>query len=137
MINENLKNKNRGYRKLEVWKKAIELYVSKSTKLYQIEEIPYKVINQLMGSAFSIHSNIAEGYFRRTLNEYLYHLNVAFGSLGELGSGLFACRKAGQIDEKTYNLFDKNHYDLENKLLKLIESLQKKQLSGDWEDSLF
>ena len=135
MINKNLKNKNRGYRKLEVWNKAIELYVLISTDVGKIEKIPYKIVNQIMGSAFSIHSNIAEGYSRRTLNEYLYHLNVALGSLGELGSGFYACTKAGQIDEKTYNLFDKIHYELENKLLKLIESLQKKQSLGDWEDT--
>ncbi len=129
------KNKNRGYRKLEVWKKAIELYVLISTKVYKVEEIPYKVINQLMGSAFSIHSNIAEGYCRRTLNEYLYHLNVALGSLGELGSGLFACKEAEQIDEEIYDKLDKIHYELENKLLKLIESLQKKQSEGNWHDT--
>ena len=129
------KNKNRGYRKLDVWKKAIELYVIISKTIPKINTFPYKVINQLMGSAFSIHSNIAEGYCRRTLNEYLYHLNVALGSLGELGSGLFACKEAGQIEEEFYDKLDKIHYELENKLLKLVKSLQKKQSEGNWQDT--
>jgi four helix bundle protein len=88
-----------------------------------------------MGSAFSVHSNITEGYCRRTLNEYLYHLNVSLGSLGELGSGLYACNKANQIDNKIYEELDKIHYELENKLIKLIESLQQKKIDGNWQDT--
>jgi hypothetical protein len=55
MINQKFKNKNRGYRKLEVWKLAIELYFKTSKVVPTIEDKPYKIINQLLGSAFSIH----------------------------------------------------------------------------------
>jgi four helix bundle protein len=132
-----LKNKNRGYRKLEVWKKAIELYVMISRQAYLIKGNPYKVINQLIGSAYSIHANIAEGYCRRSLNEYLYHLNVALGSLGELGSGLQACFMASQLSDTSFNQLDSLHYEIENKLIKLIESLQRKQIEGEWNDTFF
>jgi four helix bundle protein len=51
----------------------------------------------------------------------LYYLDVALGSLGEFGSGLFTCKEAELIDDESYDQLDKNYYELENKLLKLIE----------------
>ena len=42
---------------------------------------------------------------------------------------------ANQITEKEHELLDQLHYKVENELLKLIESLQKKQQEGKWEDS--
>ena len=135
-INE-LRNKNRGYKKLEVWTKSIELYVLISKRAYSLKGRPYKVINQLIGSAYSVHANIAEGYCRRALGEYLYFLNVALSSLGELGSGIQACNKAGQLNNHTFKQLDSLHYEVENKLLKLIESLQKKQIDGKWEESFY
>ena len=68
------RNKNRGYRKLEVWSRAIEFYVFVSKRAYSLKGKPYRVINQLIGSAYSVHANIAEGYCRRSLGEYLYFL---------------------------------------------------------------
>ena len=50
-----------------------------------------------MASSDSVHRNIAEGYCRRSLREYVQFLYVALGSLGETVSGLHACRKAEQI----------------------------------------
>ncbi len=120
---ERNRNLNRGFRKLDVWMIAIELYVIISKNAYSIKGKPYKVINQLIGSAYSIPVNIAEGYSRRSINEYLYHLNVALSSLGELGSGLQACYSASQLDDSTFKQIDILHYEVENKLLKLVESL--------------
>ena len=43
--------------------------------------------------------------------------------------------KAKQITEEEHEQLDLLHYKVENELLKLIESLQKKQQEGKWEDS--
>lgn len=136
-IRNKRRNKNRGYRKLEVWSKAIELYAMVSKEAYSLKGKPYRVINQLIGASYSVHANIAEWYCRRSLVEYLYFLNVAIGSLGELSSGIQACNEAGQLDNIKFDQLDKLHYEVENKLLKLIEALQKKQVEGDWEDKFF
>ena len=83
-----------------------------------------------------MHRNIAEGYCRRSIREYLNFLNIALGSLGENVSGLHAYREAGQLAEDDFAVLNGLAYKLENGLLKLVESLEQKKLAGDWSDSL-
>ena len=127
------KNKNRGYRKLRVWQMAIELYQLICEKVKEIPGKPYRIVDQLMDAASSIPANIAEGYCRRSLKEYLYFLNVALGSSGEVYSRCYACYRAGQWSEKTFDEIDSLHYGMEGELLRLIESLQQKPVA-EWED---
>jgi four helix bundle protein len=130
------KNKNRGYQQLRVWSDAIEYYM----KTYQIfRQFPYdlrRVAGQAIASADSIHRNIAEGYCRRSINEYLNFLNIALGSLGESVSGLYAYRKSEQLPSEEFEALDSSAYKLENGLLKLVESLEQKREEGDWIDHL-
>ena len=82
----------------------------------------------------SIHRNIAEGYRRRSLNEYLYFLNIALASAGESVSGLHAFQAAKQIADVDFQRLDAAAFKLENGLKRLIESLQEKKLTGTWDD---
>ena len=93
-----------------------------------------KVAANSIDAAHSISRNIAEGYCRRSLKEYLNHLNIALGSCGEFHSCYFSCKEAQQISKDDYERLDQLHYKIENALLKLIESLQKKQTDKQWED---
>ncbi|CAB1056045.1 four helix bundle protein [Olavius sp. associated proteobacterium Delta 1] len=130
------KNKNRGYQKLRVWNDAIEYY--RQTYLI-FRKFPYeskRIAGQALASTDSVHRNIAEGYCRRSIHEYLNFLNIALASLGESVSGLFACRASGQITEEDFENLDSRAYKLENGLLKLVESLERKRASGDWTDHL-
>jgi len=45
-------------------------------------------------------------------------------------------RLSGQITEEDFESLDQLAYKLENGLLKLVESLERKKLDGDWIDSL-
>jgi len=58
------------------------------------------------------------------------------GSLGESVSGLQAYRKAGQIGEADFKTLDDLAFKIENGLLKLVESLERKRETGDWIDTL-
>jgi four helix bundle protein len=130
------KNKNRGYQQLRVWQDAIDFYVSISS-VFRV--FPYdlkRVVSQAIASADSIHRNIAEGYCRRSIREYLNFLNYALGSTGESVSGLFAYQKAGQIKQEDFDKLNALAYKLENGLLKLVESLERKEMAGDWIDHL-
>jgi len=130
------KNKNRGYQKLRVWNDAIEYYVQ-TCKVFR--GFPYelkRVATQATASTDSVHRNIAEGYCRRSVREYLNFLNIALGSLGESVSGLHAYRKAKQITEDEFYNLDTLAYKLENGLLKLVESLEQKRERGEWIDHL-
>jgi hypothetical protein len=55
---------------------------------------------------------------------------------GEFHSCYESCKQAGQITEEEYEKLDQLHYRVENELLRLMGSLQKKQTVGDWEDTL-
>jgi four helix bundle protein len=130
------RNKNRGYQQLRVWQDAIELFrqVFELVRPWRYEY--KKLASQLMSSADSVHRNIAEGYCRRSIKEYLNFLNIALGSLGETVSAFHAYRITGQIDEQTFETMDALMFRLENSLLKLVESLERKHNSGDWIETL-
>ena len=130
------KNRNRGYQKLRVWNDSIDYY-RHTCKVFR--EFPFelkRVATQAIASTDSVHRNIAEGYCRRSVREYLNFLNIALGSLGESVSGLHAYRKAEQITEDEFEKLDALAYKLENGLLRLVESLEQKRERGEWIDHL-
>ena len=130
------KNINRGFKKLRVWQDAVSLYVLACNIFTNFPFELKKVAANSIDAAHSISRNISEGYCRRSLKEYLNHLNIALGSCGEFHSCCLSCKQAQQISEDEYERLDQLHYKVENALLKLIESLQKKQAEKQWEDKL-
>ena len=130
------KNKNRGYQKLIVWNDAIEYYTLTCDVFRSFPWELKRIASQQIASTDSIHRNIAEGYCRRSIKEYLNFLNISLGSLGESVSGLYNYRKAKQISEDQFERLDSHAYKLENGLLKLVESLERKRDRGDWIDHL-
>jgi four helix bundle protein len=130
------RNRNRGYQQLRVWQDAIELYrlTCQAVKGWPFEA--KKIAGQAMSSADSVHRNIAEGYCRRHLKEYIQHLYIAMGSLGESVSGYHAYRGSGQLAADFFETLDSLAFRLENGLLRLVQSLELKRDQGDWEDSL-
>ena len=123
---ERNKNLNRGFRKLRVWREAIDLYVFDKKVLGQIRGISFKIRDQILDSSFSISSNLAEGYCRKSIKEYIQFVNVALGSCGENYSQMYALLKSGEIPKDIFDEFDKRHYSVENKLVNLAKSLSKK-----------
>ena len=87
-------------------------------------------------SADSVHRNIAEGYCRRSIREYIQHLYIALSSLGESVSGYHAYLKAGQLAKDDFEILDHQAFKLENGLLRLIESLERKRDSATWSETL-
>lgn len=116
VINRN-KNINRGYRKLEVWKEAIELFVFTRKKLKSLENVPFKIKAQIEDSILSVSSNIAEDYSRRYLKENIQFNSIALSSLAENYSQIFALFSSGDIDERWFDEYDRKHFSLENKLI--------------------
>lgn len=133
LLNRN-KNINRGYRKLEVWKEAIELYVFVTKKVRPLGSVPFKVRAQVEDSIFSVHSNIAEGYSRRSLKEYIQFINISLSSLAENYSQTFALVSSGDIDKEWFDEYDKKHYSLENKLIQMNKTMISKLDKNEWKN---
>jgi four helix bundle protein len=73
------------FRDLDVWQESMRLVedVYRVTAAFPREE-KYGLTSQLRSAAVSIPSNIAEGSRRKRIKTYLFHLEVALGSQGEI-----------------------------------------------------
>jgi four helix bundle protein len=130
-INRN-KNINRSFRKLEVWRLAIELFRYEFELLSDIK-IDLKLKSQILDSSFSVHSNIAEGHSRRSKKELVRFIEIALSSLAENYSQMYAIFTTGIIDKDIFDRYDDKCFELENKLIKFIKSLINKSMSDeDW-----
>ena len=130
------RNKNRGYQQLRVWQEAVDLYRQTCPVFMRLPYVLRRVASNTLASVDSVHRNIAEGYCRRSIREYLNFLNIALGSLGESVSAFRACFEAGQLGEEAFEVLDSLAFKLENGLLRLVESLERKRDSGVWIDHL-
>lgn len=126
------KNINRGFKKLIVWNDAIEIYVLANEILQNFPITLNKTKANCIDAAQSISRNIAEGYCRQSLKEYIRFLYIALGSCGEFHSCLYSFHLAKQINDENYEKLDILHYKTENGLLKMIKSLQEKMKNSDW-----
>jgi four helix bundle protein len=91
-VTEAQRHKVKTYRDLVVWQKAMQLV----TEVYLItRKLPkdetYGLIAHVRRSSISIPSNIAEGYGRKSTNDYIRFLQIAIGSLYELQTQLEIC----------------------------------------------
>ena len=68
-----------------MWQKShqLTLDVYKITTGFPSEE-KFGIVNQMRRAAYSIPSNIVEGYSRKSKKEYLQFLNIAKASLKKL-----------------------------------------------------
>ena len=127
-----LRNKNRGYMKLFVWQRAMESFELVWAIAFAENKIDFKLRSQLADSAQSVSANISEGYGRRSLNEYIQFLYYALGSMAETMTRTIGLRQTGQISEARFQDVDARHYEVENRLLRLIDKLEQKRGDEDW-----
>ncbi|MBR4172436.1 MAG: four helix bundle protein [Kiritimatiellae bacterium] len=88
---------------LEVWKLARKL----TGKLYGLSRNDpfakdYGLRDQICRAAVSIVSNIAEGFERRSANQFLQFLDIANGSAGEVRAQLYVALDLGYITQEEF-----------------------------------
>jgi len=86
------------YRELEAWQLSMDLVVMcyrLNHKLPRHET--FGLGGQIRGAAGSVPANIAEGFGREHLKEYLHHLSISRGSLMELETHLIVCERVGYV----------------------------------------
>jgi four helix bundle protein len=117
----------KNYKDLIVWQKSMEvaLEVYKLTEKFPKSEI-FGSVNQMRRSAFSISSNIAEGWARKSSGNYLQFLSIASGSAAELETQLILTQRLGYGDEITYERI----LNLLLEVQKMLNSFRSKIKSG-------
>ncbi|NEQ65114.1 MAG: four helix bundle protein [Symploca sp. SIO2D2] len=91
------------YREQFIWKRSVDLAVNcyGLTQHFPKSEL-YGLTSQIRRSAVSVASNIAEGYGRRTKNEYLQFLHISLGSLRELDTQLIIAQRVNLADNELF-----------------------------------
>ena len=96
--------REKGYKKLILWKKADALAFKTylKTKQFPRDEL-YGITSQLRRAVLSVPTNISEGMGRQGRNETKQFLNIALGSLGEVEYLLEFCYRMKFMNENEYN----------------------------------
>ena len=95
----------------------------------------YRLLDQMCGSASSVKDNIAEGYCRAALGDYIRFCEIARGSLGELGSQIQSCERWRLVAGTKFADLLEQYGDTTYLLERLITSLIEKRQAGDWDRS--
>jgi four helix bundle protein len=120
--------------KLDAWQRGMDLFALAFRLSAEVSD--FKLKSQFRDAAQSVSANIGEGYGRRSLPEYLQYLYIAKGSLAEALTRGIGFQAVETLSKKDFEEFDTLHYEVENKLLRLIESLEAKRHTNDWRDTL-
>ena len=98
------RKKIESFEELRVWQKGIELVklVYLLTKDGDLSK-DFGLRDQLRRASVSIPTNIAEGFERYSRKEYVYFLNIAKGSAGEVRSLLRVALEVGYLEQSKYN----------------------------------
>jgi four helix bundle protein len=117
----------RGYQQLRAWQKAHALALCGFPITEELRAKHRWLADQLIRAAVSVAANIAEGYNRAFLREYIQFLNIARGSLAEVEYYALFGRDAGLLLPNRFDDLSRLVDDTGNLLLGLIRSLQAKE----------
>jgi four helix bundle protein len=116
---------------LDIWNRAIELYV----QVYEASKgenfkFEFGIKDQLIRATLSISNNIAEGFEYENNLQFIRFLRYAKGSAGEVRSMLHAFHRTKQIDDKTHELLVEHVLIISKSIknfLKYLSEHQKKK----------
>lgn len=115
------------YEQLEVFQKshALVLEIYNITDSFPSHE-KFRIVDQMIRSAYSVPSNIVEGNSKNTTKEYLNFLYISRGSIHELKYFLLLSRDLFYISDKVYQKL-LSECDAAGKMLNaMINSLKRK-----------
>ncbi|MEJ2270634.1 MAG: four helix bundle protein [Desulfobulbaceae bacterium] len=120
----------KNFKELKVWEKAYQLCLDlyKATAEFPNEE-KYGLSSQMRRSAISIPSNIAEGYGRKTIPDYVRCLYIAYGSTCELETQTLLSGDLSYLNKADQRSLLEKIKEVERMLMALIKSLENKNNS--------
>ena len=114
----------RDHRKLKAFQLADAFVVPiyQATRSFPKEE-QFCLAFQMRKAVISVPGNIVEGCARRGHGEYVYHLNVAFGSLRELGYYVELAQRVEYRSDAEAASLTRQYEEIARVLSGLIDSL--------------
>ena len=96
--------------------------IYKTTMQFPNEE-KYGITSQIRRSAVSVPSNIAEGFGRRSSNDFKRFLQIAMGSLFELQTQLEISKNLEYTEEKIFEELYQDSREIERMLSAFVDSI--------------
>jgi four helix bundle protein len=118
----------KSYQDLQVWQEAMNLVEScyRITKSFPQQEM-YGMVSQIRRASVSVPANIAEGYGRSSLGDYIRFLYIAQGSLKELETHLLLCKRVNLATVQVLKPVLSQCETVGRLLLALIRALNRKR----------
>jgi four helix bundle protein len=116
----------RQFEDIEVWQLARSL-VKEIYLLTSQEKIRsnFALADQLRRAALSIMNNIAEGFDRFSSKEFLYLLNIAKGSVGEVRSMLYVLLDLKLLEDSQFSALQQRTITISRSLTGFITYLRR------------
>ncbi|MCL2413784.1 MAG: four helix bundle protein [Bacteroidales bacterium] len=103
------------------WQKALDL--TKECYVLFGESKDWGFKDQILRASVSIMNNIAEGFERKSKNEFKHFLSIAKGSCGEVRSMITLAKELKKINQTQYNKLFTQSEEISKMLSALIKTL--------------
>lgn len=116
-----------GYKNLDVWNRAYDhtLIIYNKTKRYPDDE-KFGLLSQMRRASTSIITNLAEGYGKNSLKDFIRFVSISIGSYNELEVCLLLSKDLGYLSDDDYNKLNKEHDIIGKMLFSLRKGLKRK-----------
>ncbi|HEY9081933.1 MAG: four helix bundle protein [Vicingaceae bacterium] len=101
------------------WQKSKQLTLIIYKEFKDSRDFGFK--DQIQRAAVSVMNNIAEGFERKSNNEFKYFLYIAKGSCGEVRSMLYLAKELNTISKESFD----EKYQLAEEISKVLSGLIK------------
>jgi four helix bundle protein len=122
-----------GFRNLLAWQRVDDLADLVHRITGRLGPGYCRLSDQMRGAAISVAGNIAEGYARGALGDYIRSCEIARASLAELGTYIQDCERWGLVTgdelDELVSLYGETSYLLNQ----LLRGLYKKRRDGTWQ----
>ena len=112
------------FNKLDVYNRSVDL----ACQIVELSEriLSKRLSEQLLGSAVSIASNIAEGAYRGTNRQFIQFLYYANGSVAELTAQLSILQKSNKYSEIPYDSLIDESKQISKMIFALIRNMRSR-----------
>src|ERR1051325_5096874 len=116
---------------LVAWQRADDLFIKLhqlTTKFFPVSE-RFELSSQLRRAAYSVPANIVEGFARRYRRSRLHFLNIAEGSLAEVGYVVHVAHRLGYFSDELKNELEEDIRRASAPLTGLVRSTRAMSVS--------